>query len=263
MTNLGRYNASNEAHTSSLFAYGEVPVESAKLNRWDGNIAASLEVLNRVIARLANRDADAVLDLGSGDSLRVACQSPCDMSVRILPGLAVIHPYAVGRTAPSAFPEDDTIPPPVSAPRIDVVYLRQDGEVGLAKGMESITPAMPAIPEETLALAEIYLRPGCTSILESDDGANAYLVDIRPLVTVGETHRHAADPFPQESADGTRVDFSTVNKYRTGTLDVFVNGVLQAKDIDYTEKIDARGYTFLKAPPPGAIIQHRYILEQQ
>ena len=263
MAKLGKYDATNEAHTSSLFSYGEVPVASAKLNHWDGNIEASLEVVNRVLSRLVNRDADSVLDLGPGTSLRVAEQAAPDMTVQILPGLAVIYPYVVGRTTTTTFPEEDTIQSPEAAPRIDVLYLRQDGEVGLAKGAEGSPPAAPPLPDQTMALAQIYLRPGSTCIQETDDGENAYLVDLRPLVTVGKSHQHTTDRIPPETSDGSVVSFSTAEKYRPSTLDVFVNGVLQAKDVDYSEDSDGRGYTFVKAPPPGAILQHRYLIEKE
>jgi len=263
MGNLGKYDATKGTHTSSLFSYGEVPVASAKLNCWNGNIEASLEVVNRVLSRLANRDSNTVLDLGGGTSLRVTAQVPADMTVRVLPGLAVIYPYVAGRTATTTFPEDDTIPAPGAAPRIDLLYLRQDGEVRLAVGLEGSPPALPPLPDQTMALAQIYLRPGCSSIQEIDDGENAYLLDLRTLVTVGETHLHAADRFPPETADGSNVSFSTAKEYRSGTLDVFVNGVFQAKDLDYAEESDCRGYTFVKAPPPGAVIQHRYIIEKE
>jgi hypothetical protein len=263
MANLGKYEATKETHSSSLFSYGEVPVASAKLNIWNGNIEASLEVVNRVLSRLVNRDGNAVLDLGAGTSLRVAAQPVPDMTVRILPGLAVVYPYVAGRTTTTTFPENDTIQSPVAAPRIDILYLRQDGEAGLAKGTEGVPPAVPSIPDQAIPLAQIYLRPGCTCIQETDDGENAYLSDVRTLVTVGGTHQHATDRIPPEAADGIAVSFSTAKKYRPGTLDVFVNGVLQAKDLDYTEESDARGYTFIKAPPPGAVIQHRYIIERE
>ena len=37
--------------------------------------------------------------------------------------------------------------------------------------------------------------------------------------------------------DGTRVDFYTRNKFRSGALYVFVNGLLQEKDREYEEHL--------------------------
>ena len=263
MTNLGKYDAANGTHLSSLFVHGEVPVASAKLNTWNGNIAASLEVVNRVLSRLASRDGNCVLDLGPGTSLRVAAQPTPDMTVRILPGLAVVYLCAAGRTTTTTFPEGDAIQAPSVAPRIDVLYLQQDGEVGLARGLEGLPATAPAIPDQSMALSQIFLRPGCTRIQETDDGENAYLVDVRPLVTVGQTHQHALDRTPPETPDGTLASFSTAKEFQAGTLDVFVNGVLQAKDLDYAEDSDARGYTFEEAPPSSAVIQHRYLVKKE
>ncbi|MFH1742139.1 MAG: hypothetical protein ABIH23_24310 [bacterium] len=262
MANLGKYNATKESHTSTLFSYGEVPVASSKLNYWNGNIEASLEVINRVLSRLANRDSNTVLDLGSGDSLHVRPQPTPNMTVRILPGLAVIHPYVAGRTTTTTLPQEGMIEAPKVAPRIDVVYLQQDGEVGLVTGVEGLPTVAPSIPDNAMALAQIHFRLGCTSILETDDTVNAYLSDVRPLVTVGATHQHANDLFPTEPVNGSTICFSTVKKFQTETLDVFLNGVLQTIIIDYTENSDGRGYTFVQPPPAGATIQHRYIVDR-
>ena len=262
MVNLGKYDATRESHTSTLFSYGEVPVASAKLNYWNGNIEASLEVVNRVLARLANQDSNAVLDLGPGDSLLVTPQPTPNMTVRILSGLAVIHPYVVGRTTTTTLPLEGMIDAPEVAPRIDVVYLRQDGEVGFVTGIEGLPTVPPSIPDDGMALAQIHFRPGCTCILDTDDAVNAYLSDLRPLVSVGATHQHASDRFPQESANGSNTYFSIAKKFQLETLDVFLNGVLQTINIDYTENSDGRGYSFVQPPPAGAIIQHRYIVEQ-
>ena len=263
MTNLGRYDPSNEEHLSSLFRYGEVPVESEKLNRWNGNIEAALEAATRALSRLANRDQNGVLDLGTGSSLEVAPQSAPDLTVRVLPGLGIIHPYVVGRTAGSTFPEDENFEPPEAWPRIDLVYVTMDGFVGIITGSEGYPPVAPDVPDHCMALAEVYLRPGCTSIEETDDGENGYLIDRRNVIAVGKTHRHNDDLSPPETADGSNTHFSTSNQYQTGTLDVFVNGILYATDIDYSEDSDRRGYTFFTAPPPHAVLQHRYLIEKE
>ncbi len=263
MTNLGKYDPANEEHSSSLFRYGEVPVESEKLNRWNANIEAALEAATRVLSRLACREQNSVLDLGPGSSLQVAAQPVPNMTVRVFPGLGVIHPYVVGRTMVSTFPEEEGIEPPETWPRIDLVYLSASGQAGLIAGTEGSPPVAPDVPDESMALAEIYLRPGSSSIQEFDDGENAYITDRRNVIVVGDSHRHTDDVTPAESADGTTTHFSTANQYRSGTLDVFVNGILYANNIDYTEDSDRRGYTFTTAPPPHAVLQHRYLIGKE
>ncbi|HOE10538.1 MAG TPA: hypothetical protein PLQ35_10055 [bacterium] len=263
MANLGKYDPTRESHSSSLFIYGEVPVSSAKLNRWNANIDASLEAVNLAVSRLVNSDQNAVLDTGCGGSLRVAAQPTPNMTVRILTGVGIIHPYVVAKTTVETLPGEGMIEPPVSASRIDVVYARRDGESGIVTGAEDSSPVAPGIPTGAMALAEIYLRPGCTAIKESDDGLNGYLVDLRKLVTVGPSHRHSVDQTPPEVPDGETVHFSTALPFRLGTLEVFLNGVMQAAAVDYTEEETCRGYIFHSPPPAVSIIQHRYLIKQE
>ncbi len=263
MANLGKYDATRESHSSSLFIYGEVPVSSVKLNRWNGNVDASLEALNRAISRLVNLDRNAVLDTGSGGSLKVIAQPTPNMTVRILAGVGIVHPYVVARTTIETLPDEGMIEPPVSAPRLDVIYVSQDGEAAIATGTEGASPVAPAIPADTVALAEIYLRPGCTTIKETDDGVNGYITDLRALVSAGPSHRHSVDRTPPEIPDGENDHFSTALQFQSGTLEVFLNGVLQAVTTDYTEEEACRGYVFHGPPPTGSIIQHRYLIEQE
>ena len=263
MVNLGKYDATRESQTSTLFNYGEVPVTSAKLNRWNGNIESAFEAINRILSCTINRDQNAVLDLGLGDALQVSPQSPAMMGVKILPGLAVIPPCVVGRTTTDSFPNQGVIAPPDIAPRIDVLYLKQDGELGIATGIEGLPTVPPPVPDGVLALAQIFLRPNCVCIKETDDGVNAYLTDARPVLNVGTPHCHTVDRTPPEIPNDAISAFSTAEKYCTGTLDVFLNGILQMREVDYTENTDERGYTFVHAPPTGAIIQHRYLVDRE
>lgn len=86
-------------------------------------------------------------------------------------------------------------------------------------------------------------------------------------------HRHNTDEGPPESPDGSQTNFSTNKVFKSGDLDVYVNGVLQKVGYDYTEDSDQKGYTFTNAPRTYAgrdvstgelrqtIIQHRYIVD--
>jgi hypothetical protein len=75
-------------------------------------------------------------------------------------------------------------------------------------------------------------------------------------------HEHSTDPQPVEAPDGHRTGFSTEYRYRTGTLEVWLNGVLQLVETHYQEDRHRRSYNFTFAPYPGDTIQHRYILDE-
>ncbi len=85
------------------------------------------------------------------------------------------HPFRLAEAV-----ETVDVPAPLSADRVDLVQARLDGwAVDIKQGTESATPAAPAADTDCIALAEIYLRPGMTSIGDSDDGTNGYITDRR------------------------------------------------------------------------------------
>lgn len=261
MSSLGRYHPERVEHVSNLWDYGEVPVASAKLNTWDGNIAAALDFLHRVLVRLAGLAGQAVvLAQGTGLELRVDEQSVPDMSVTVNAGSAVVDGYLCGRDAPARLPASGSFAAPAGAARVDIVCLDAYGQLHVLAGEESGAPVVPDTPSGTLKLAEIHHRGGESSIRQSDDGVNGYLLDCRPLRVVGGAHEHprGAERAPGESPDGERLQFSTPQRFRAGSLCVWLNGVQQAPGEDFDEDADRQGYTFSLAPHSGDRLSHDY-----
>jgi len=88
------------------------------------------------------------------------------------------------------------------------------------------------------------------------------ITNIKTLQNAGlYVHRHNMDKKPGETPNGTRKAFSTAERFITGTLDVYLNGVLQEIDLHYTEKANRKGYTFLFSIRDDETIQHRYLVD--
>jgi hypothetical protein len=261
MSGFGKYNASEPSHGSSLFGYGEVPVASNKLNVWNGNIEASLNWLVQCVAILmGGRVEDFVLDEEGGQELKARAANPPGLSIRIQPGRAMVAQYFSGLDMEQVFPSAGSLAVPVSHPRRDLIYLDRYGKTGLVQGQESESPATPAAPALTITLAAVHLRPGMASVQDADDGTNGYLIDLRPRLLRGLAHRHGSDRTPVESCDGERTAFSTLNKFVEGTLEVYVNGILQAAGVSFDPDLDRRGYVFTAPPPSGYRVEHRYLI---
>jgi hypothetical protein len=67
---------------------------------------------------------------------------------------------------------------PVANPRIDLIYIDRDGNIGSYAGLESATPVCPD-HDRVIPIAQIYLTVGMAEIT----GAN--ITDVRPWFTVG------------------------------------------------------------------------------
>ena len=67
----------------------------------------------------------------------------------------------------------------------------------------------------------------------------------------------AIEPF---TGDGATVKFDLGNVFRSGSLWVFLNGVLQRKDVSYTEAVDKQSFTFTTAPKNGWKLEARYVV---
>ncbi|MBE7560548.1 hypothetical protein HS125_17030 [bacterium] len=260
MSGFGRYSPTRAEHGSSLWSYGEVPVASAKLNTWNGNVAAALDFLHHSLARLVGAaEADFVLSLGTGAELKVVAQAVPNMTVKVRAGSAFVDGFVCGLSADVTLPLSGTLAAPVEYPRIDLVYLDAYGEPHILAGPESGAPVVPDTPAGTLKLAEVYHRVGETSIEDSDDAENGYLTDFRPIRILGRAHEHprGSDRAPAESPDGARVTFSTPQKFRAGTLRVWLNGVEQDPAL-VVEDAGQESYTFTTAPFSGDRLSHDY-----
>lgn len=261
MPYYGQYDAQNDQHSSTLFAYQEKPLASAKLNQWNGNLAAGFTLLHAVLRTLATPNQTAILTGGAPSALRVEAQDPPNRTVRLLPGWALLPHGFAGLDQALDLPPAGNLTPPVQNPRIDRIVLQASGEPLVLTGEEAVAPTAPAIPDGAIALAAIEWPTGATAIVDEAQPGQAVIHDQRPGFLAGEAHRHAADLAPPESPDGARTAFTTAAQFRAGTLQVFRNGLLQEEGIDYHVDAGRRGYTFVQPPYASDRIQHRYLIE--
>ncbi|MBD3266462.1 hypothetical protein GF373_07305 [bacterium] len=263
MPRYGKYDPTKAENTSSLFSFQEIPLTSSKLNCWNGNINAAFELLHAICSDVFSGSVSGVIHTGNASALLIQSSDPAGLTVRVAPGWAIAEQTFAGSKEPLSLPIGGMIVLPLNLPRIDLVYLRNDGEFAIVEGAESADPQPPELPDEAIALAELYLRVGMDRILNADDGEQGYITDRREMVWIGNAHVHANDRIPAEIPDGVRTEFSTQYKFRTGSLNVFVNGVLQEAGIDYEEQAGRCGYTFTYTPLSNYRIQHRYVMESE
>lgn len=263
MARYGLYNPTQPENPSTMFVFQEVPLTSDKLNRWNGNLAAQCTLLHTVLAMLGARNQPAILTAGDEGALHVSAQAVPDRTVQVAPGWAILPGSLAGLDTGQTVPLGGEIEPPLAEDRIDCVVLTAAGEVRIVPGEEAILPQPPTVPADTIPLALIYLRVGTSQIFDSDQGTEGYVLDARPRVLLGEAHCHAADCQPPELPDGMRTVFSTQLIYRPGTLDVYLNGVLQEAGVDYDESLDGASYTIYIPPPATYRVQHRYIVAHE
>jgi hypothetical protein len=166
------------AYTKTNWAFGERPVASAKLNTWDDRIEAALELAYFLLSQ-AWGGGDGVLR-NVADELQVEALDPPGMSVVVLPGYAFISNHAYKLAAQL---QTVDVTPPVTEDRIDLVQARLDNwDVSIKTGTESATPMAPSADADAIPLAEIYLRPSATTIRNTDDSINGYIIDARQFL---------------------------------------------------------------------------------
>lgn len=165
-----------KAYTKTAWTFAERPVTSAKLNQWDDRIEAALELIHYLLSH-AWGGGNGVIRKASADDLTVAAATTPGLSVRVKPGYAFIAKYPYKLETETATAE---VTPPVTNPRIDLVQARlETWDVSIVTGTESATPTPPSPSSNALALAQLWLRPGMTSIKNTDDGVNGYIIDAR------------------------------------------------------------------------------------
>lgn len=168
-----------KAYAKTTWAFEERPVASSKLNTWDDRIEAAFELVHFLLAQ-AWGGGDGVIRGATVDDLKVVALAPPSLSVQVQPGYAFIarFPYKLANAAQTA-----AVAAPAANPRIDLVQARLDSwDVSLKPGTESASPVAPAADTNCIALARLYLRAGMTSIKNSDDGVNGYIIDARKFV---------------------------------------------------------------------------------
>jgi hypothetical protein len=263
MPQYGIYDPENTENSSDLFSFQEVPVTSTKVNCWNGNINAGFQLIQQILSTITSQSQNAVLTSHDNTPLKVRASSPEDMNVSVEAGWAVIQNALAGLGSQTTLPIGGVFNAPSSNPRIDLVVLKNSGAMDVITGVESASPIAPAAPSNSIAIARVYLRPGSDAIYNEDQGSGGYITDARELFSYGEVHKHADDLSPSENPDGIRTQFSTQHMFRSNTLDVYLNGVLQSAGTDYSEDVDRLGYTFVSPPLSTYQIQHRYIIDRE
>ena len=163
-------------YTKTTWAFEERPVASSKLNTWDDRIEGGLELLFFLVSQ-AWGGGDGVLRGVTTDDLKTQATSPLGMSVEVQPGYALIGQYPF-KLADAT--ETTDVTPPTTDDRIDLVQADlATWNVTVKTGTEAATPTAPSPDADCLALAQLYLRPGMSSIKNADDSTNGYIVDAR------------------------------------------------------------------------------------
>ncbi len=167
------------AYTKTNWSFQERPVASAKLNTWDDRIETALELAHYLLS-LAWGGGDGVIRGAAPNDLRVVATSPVGLSVLVDPGYAFISgfPYRLATQT-----ESGDVTPPASNPRIDLVQARiETWDISIKEGVEAASPSAPSADTDAIALARLHLRVGMTSIKDTDDATNGYIVDARTFL---------------------------------------------------------------------------------
>jgi len=167
------------SYAKTSWAFEERPVSSAKLNQWDDRIEASLELAFRLLNQAWGGGEGILRGIAAGE-LTVTPTTPIGMRVAIEPGYAFIAGYPFRLTSQTETPELD---PPLTNNRIDLVQADlATWTITIKQGAESPSPTAPTADTAALALAQLMLRPGMTSIKATDDTINGYIIDTRSFL---------------------------------------------------------------------------------
>jgi len=167
------------SYLKTSWAFEERPVASSKLNTWDDRIESALELAYFLLSQ-AWGGGDGVIRKASVDDLTVSAKATPGMSVEVAPGYAFISgfPYHLALLA-----ETIEVTAPTTDPRIDLVQARLDNwDVSVVSGVEAVSPVAPSPDTDSVALGELYLRPGMSSIKDADDATNGFIIDARPFI---------------------------------------------------------------------------------
>ena len=80
---------------------------------------------------------------------------------------------------------------------------------------------------------------------------------LQRLLASGQIHGHVAGETPAGLVDGANVTYTLAHTPKTGSLQLFLNGVLQHATTDYT--IAGATVTFLTAPFTGELVRAWYV----
>ena len=164
------------AYLKTSWNFEERPVASAKLNTWDDRIEAALELAYALIAGQWG-GGDGVIRGENADDLKAIATASPGLAVEVQSGWAFIDGFPFKLAGAT---ETVDVAAPDAEDRIDLVQAELlTWNVTIKTGVESASPSAPAADSGCLALAELYLRPGMTSIKNADDDSNGYIIDAR------------------------------------------------------------------------------------
>jgi hypothetical protein len=167
------------SYSKTSWSFEERPVASSKLNLWDDRIEAALELLSFLMLQQWGGQS-GVLRRSPADDLAVKATSPVSLIVEIRAGYAFINSYAYRLSATT---QSVSIAVPTTNPRRDLVQARlATWDVSVKTGTEAASPALPGADTDCIALAELYCKPGMTSIKDTNDGTNGYIIDARKFL---------------------------------------------------------------------------------
>ncbi len=167
------------SYSKTSWSFEERPVGSSKLNLWDDRIEAALELLSFLMLQQWGGQS-GVLRRSPADDLAVKATSPVSLIIEIRPGYAFINSYAYRLSATT---QSASIAVPTTNPRRDLVQARlATWDVSVKTGTEAASPALPSADTDCIALAELYCKPGMTSIKDTSDGTNGYIIDARKFL---------------------------------------------------------------------------------
>lgn len=167
------------SYLKTIWSFEERPVASSKLNTWDDRIEAALELVFFFLSS-AWGEASGVVRGAATDDLKVFARSSPALSVEVRSGYAFINrqPYKLASTKETA-----DVAVPIGNPRIDLVQANlETWSIAIKPGAEAASPVAPSPDPSCIRLAHLYLRPGMTSIKDSDDATNGYIIDMRSFV---------------------------------------------------------------------------------
>lgn len=87
-------------------------------------------------------------------------------------------------------------------------------------------------------------------------GSNTVNISAGSVITTKETYK--IETF---LGDDETINFATVNRFRTNSLTVMINGILQQRGVSYAEATNRQSITFTTAPKTGWKGELRYVVD--
>ncbi len=157
-------------------------------------------------------------DMGQGGGLFAKAQISPNMTVQVSAGRVYFGSLAVDYVGGNS----PTVTAPSTNPRRDILTIDINGTLAWTIGTEAASPTSPVYPAEKFPICEIYCRVGMTSIKNTDDSVNGYILyDARsPYISV-QTAGIASDAL--QMAHDTEVNIITGTYIKTKTI-ILQNG---------------------------------------